>query len=271
MRGLHRGAAGHASASRVAVGAALALSLAFALGACTIAPWDAAESGNGETTDDGGVSATAVPPLAIGASTLPATGAGAKTAPGFYRVKPGDTLDGVAKAYRQRRADLLSWNKLPADGKIRVGQLLRIAPLAATGGVPAAATPTPAAPAPARAKARFVWPIDGSVAQSFKGKSKGVVIAGPADQQVRAAAAGRVVYAGSGMKSYGKLVVVKHGANLVTAYGHNGKLLVKQGDPVKQGQPIAMSGTDGAGISALIFEVRENGKPVDPLAWLPKL
>ncbi|WP_162175002.1 peptidoglycan DD-metalloendopeptidase family protein [Paraburkholderia mimosarum] len=210
------------------------------------------------------MSATAVPPQVIDASTLPATGAGAKTASGFYRVKPGDTLDGVAKAHRQRRADLLSWNKLPADGKIRVGQLLRIAPPAATGGVPSD-------PAPARAKPPFVWPIEGSVAQSFKGKSKGVVIAGPADQQVRAAAAGRVVYAGSGMKSYGKLVVVKHGANLVTAYGHNGKLLVKQGDTMKQGQPIAMSGTDGAGISALIFEVRENGKPVDPLAWLPKL
>ena len=267
MRGLHGGAARHASASRVAAGTALALTFVLALGACTITPWSAAESGEGETVGDDGVNAAAVPPQPIGASTLPATGAAANTAPGFYRVKPGDTLNRVAKAHRQRRADLLSWNKLPADAKIQVGQILRIAPPAATGVAPAAATPTPAA---ARAKAPFVWPIDGSVAQPFKGKSKGVVIAGPADQQVRAAAAGRVVYAGSGMKSYGKLVVVKHGANLVTAYGHNGKLLVKQGDPVKQGQPIAMSGTDGAGISTLMFEVRENGKPVDPLPWLPK-
>jgi len=96
------------------------------------------------------------------------------------------------------------------------------------------------------------------------------VIAGPAGQQVKATASGRVVYAGSGMNSYGRLVIVRHDAHLITVYGRNGKLLVKEGETVKQGQPIAVSATDSAGNASLVFEVRENGKPVDPLARLPK-
>jgi lipoprotein NlpD len=135
---------------------------------------------------------------------------------------------------------------------------------------PATAAKAEAPKAAARTNARFIWPIEGSVAQPFKAKSKGMVIAGPAGQEVKAAASGRVVYAGSGMKAYGKLVIVKHDAHLITAYGRNAKLLVAEGATVKQGQPIAMSGTDGAGISTLMFEVRDNGKPVDPMQWLPK-
>jgi lipoprotein NlpD len=309
MRGLHQGAARRATAGRVALGAALAL----ALGACTLTPWRTAATGETEDAADTGVTASAVQAHAITASTLPASGgAGAPAAAtgataGFYRVKPGDTLYHVAKANGQRPADLVSWNKLPADGKIQVGQLLRVAPPVAAaapaasppGAAATAATPVAQAPpvasapksaaaarddtpqpvaaakadtpkAAARTNARFIWPIEGSVAQPFKAKSKGVVIAGPAGQEVKAAAAGRVVYAGSGMKAYGKLVIVKHDARLITAYGRNGKLLVKEGEAVKRGQAIAMSGTDGAGISALMFEVRENGKPVDPLPWLPK-
>ncbi|MEM5318596.1 peptidoglycan DD-metalloendopeptidase family protein [Paraburkholderia sp. JHI869] len=287
-------------ASRVAVGAtlALAITLEFALSGCTVTPWRTAQSEEVEPAAETGVTTTAVPPPAIAASALPAKEAAPETPSGFYRVKSGDTLYRIAKATGQRPADLASWNKLPADGKVQVGQLLRVAPpAAAPGATPAATTAKPAAapagsaattpatasanavtappaatpkPAAARSNARFVWPIEGSVAQPFKGKSKGVVIAGPPGQQVKAAAAGRVVYAGSGMKAYGKLVIVKHDARMVTAYGRNAKLLVKEGDTVKQGQAIAVSGTDGAGISTLMFEVRENGKPVDPFAWLPK-
>ncbi|WP_233884051.1 M23 family metallopeptidase [Paraburkholderia flagellata] len=303
MRGQHRGATRRAEALRIAVGAtfALAITLEFTLSGCTITPWRTAQSDEAGTAADTGVTTTAVPPPAVAASALPASGAAAGTSPsGFYRVKSGDTLYRIAKASGQRPADLVSWNKLPADGKVQVGQLLRVAPPAAATATatapvsttakpsaaqsakaattPATATATAASAPPAatpksaatRSNARFIWPIEGSVAQPFKGKSKGVVIAGPPDQQVKAAASGRVVYAGSGMKAYGKLVIVKHDVRLVTAYGRNARLLVKEGDAVKQGQAIAVSGTDGAGISALMFEVRENGKPTDPLAWLPK-
>ncbi|CAD6556113.1 hypothetical protein LMG27952_05967 [Paraburkholderia hiiakae] len=303
MRGQYQGATRRAEASRIAVGATLALAIALdlTLSGCTITPWRPAQSDEAGEAADAGVTTTAVPPPAVGASALPSGSGAAETSPsGFYRVKSGDTLYRIAKASGQRPADLVSWNKLPADGKVQVGQILRVAPPAAAtaaaaapatttakpsaakaanaettpatpsataASAPPAATPKPAA---ARSNARFIWPIEGSVAQPFKGKSKGVVIAGPPGQQVKAAASGRVVYAGSGMKEYGKLVIVKHDARLVTAYGRNARLLVKEGDVVKQGQAIAVSGTDGAGISALMFEVRENGKPVDPLAWLPK-
>lgn len=304
MRGQHRQATRRATASRIAVGAtlALAITLEFTLSGCTITPWRTAERDESGTAADAGVTTTAVSPPAVAASALPASSAAAGTSPsGFYRVKSGDTLYRIAKASGQRPADLVSWNKLPADGKVQVGQILRIAPPAAAAATttapasttakpsaaqaakaattPATATATAASAPPAatpksaatRSNARFIWPIEGSVAQPFKGKSKGVVIAGPPDQQVKAAASGRVVYAGSGMKAYGKLVIVKHDVRLVTAYGRNARLLVKEGDAVKQGQAIAVSGTDGAGISALVFEVRENGKPADPLAWLPKV
>ena len=304
MRGQHQGATRRATASRIAVGAtlALAITLEFTLSGCTITPWRTAQSDEAGTAADAGVTTTAVPPAAVAASALPASSAAAGTSTsGFYRVMSGDTLYRIAKASGQRPADLVSWNKLPADGKVQVGQLLRVAPPAAATGAtatapaittakpsaapsakaattPATATATAASAPPAatpksaatRSNARFIWPIEGSVAQPFKGQSKGVVIAGPPDQQVKAAASGRVVYAGSGMKAYGKLVIVKHDVRLVTAYGRNARLLVKEGDAVKQGQAIAVSGTDGAGISALMFEVRENGKPTDPLAWLPK-
>ncbi len=303
MRGQHQEATQRAMASRVVVGATLALAIAleFTLSGCTITPWRTAASDEAGTAADTGVTTTAVPPPAVAASTLPAKPAAAEASPsGLYRVKSGDTLYHIAKASGQRPADLVSWNKLPADGKVQVGQLLRVAPPAATAATtvapantpakpsaaqatkpaatPATATATAASappavtpkPAAARSNARFIWPIEGSVAQPFKGKSKGVVIAGPPGQQVKAAASGRVVYAGSGMQAYGKLVIVKHDARLVTAYGRNARLLVKEGDAVKQGQAIAVSGTDGAGISTLMFEVRENGKPVDPLAQLPK-
>ncbi|CAG9272886.1 M23 family metallopeptidase [Paraburkholderia unamae] len=313
MRGLHQ------EAARLARGAALALAFAVALSACTITPWRSAETGETDQAEDGAVTARAVQPPAVAAAALPASGSAAEAAPGFYRVKPGDTLTRIAKANGQKPATLINWNKLPADGKIQIGQLLRVAPSAAVAAASSPGAPLPpilplssgssgssvppvagAATAPAatpatvvspgapkavaakpaakpaaataaeRPSARFIWPIEGSVAQPFKGKSKGVVIAGPAGQQVKAAAAGRVVYAGSGMKAYGKLVIVRHDAHLLTAYGRNGKLLVKEGETVKQGQAIATSGTDGAGISTLMFEVRENGKPVDPLASLPK-
>ncbi len=275
------------------------------LAACTFTPWQSL----GRPGDDGGAAAsgavasgaadsateasTAAAPVASPILTpspkvvaeVPAAGAGKA----FYRVKAGDTLYHIAAAHGQRAADIVAWNKLPASGKVNVGQLLRVAPpakSAATAPAPAPAAPTPppatapaertaAAPPAAKPRAattsRFVWPMNGSVATTFApGKSRGIVIAGAPGEPVKAAAAGRVVYAGSGIQGYGKLVIVKHDARLVTAYGRNGRLLVKQGDAVRQGQTIATSGADAAGVGTLLFEVRENGKPVDPQARLPR-
>ncbi|MDF0504541.1 peptidoglycan DD-metalloendopeptidase family protein, partial [Burkholderia cenocepacia] len=127
-------------------------------------------------------------------------------------------------------------------------------------------------PAAAAQPGSLAWPATGVVATPFAaGKTRGVVIAasGP-DHSVRAAANGRVVYAGSGVKAYGPLVILKHDNGLITAYGHNGKLLVNEGDAVRQGQPVAEMGTDASGRSTFEFEVRQNGKVVDPMNFLPR-
>ena len=99
---------------------------------------------------------------------------------------------------------------------------------------------------------------------------KGIDIGGHADQPVKAAAHGKVVYAGSGLVGYGRLIIVKHNENLLSAYGHNNKLLVKEGEQVSAGQMIAKMGSSGTNRNELYFEIRKNGKPTDPLKYLPK-
>ncbi|ALE59333.1 peptidoglycan DD-metalloendopeptidase family protein [Paraburkholderia sp. RL17-368-BIF-A] len=200
---------------------------------------------------------------------------------GFYRVNPGDTLTAIAHDFGRDASAIAQWNRLSADGSLRAGQILRVAPPAATQNV-AAATDQRAATAAdkhtdaalttaADAKARLAWPVSGAVTEPFvAGKTKGVTIATRAGEQVRAAASGRVVYAGGGIAGYGQLIIVKHDSHLLTAYGNNRALLVKEGAPVKKGQAIAEVSADAAGDASVHFEVRKDGKPVDPLAYLPK-
>jgi lipoprotein NlpD len=100
--------------------------------------------------------------------------------------------------------------------------------------------------------------------------NKGVDISGRLGDPVYAAAPGRVVYSGSGLRGYGKLIIVKHNNRYLSAYAHNHRLLVKEGDPVANGQRIAQMGRTDANRVKLHFEIRRNGKPVDPLSYLPK-
>jgi lipoprotein NlpD len=114
------------------------------------------------------------------------------------------------------------------------------------------------------------WPATGKVVGNFA-QTKGVDIAGKAGDPVLAAADGRVVYVGSGLRGYGQLVIVKHDANLLSVYAHNQKILVKEGQNVKRGQKIAEMGKTDSDSVKLHFEVRRQGKPpVDPLDYLPK-
>ena len=119
----------------------------------------------------------------------------------------------------------------------------------------------------------WVWPTRGRVLTPFQpsgtGK-RGIDIGGHEDQPVKAAANGKVVYAGSGLVGYGRLIIVKHNENLLSAYGHNNKLLVKEGEHVAAGQMIAEMGSSGTNRNELYFEIRKNGKPTDPLRYLPK-
>tara|TARA_Y100000588_G_C14219222_1_gene910275 strand:+ start:140 stop:952 length:813 start_codon:yes stop_codon:yes gene_type:complete len=117
----------------------------------------------------------------------------------------------------------------------------------------------------------WVWPADGKVLVSFKNSgNKGIDIAGKLGHPVRAAADGKVVYSGGGLIGYGELIIIKHNKHYLSAYGHNNNLIVKQGDIVVSGQHIADMGRSGTDIIKLHFEIRRDGKPVDPIRYLPK-
>lgn len=195
---------------------------------------------------------------------------------GYYRVNPGDTVAGIAAAFGQRKQDIADWNHIAADVPPLPGQVLRVAPQPAAQAMsPGAGTAANGANGMAGANAapavRLAWPVQGPVLKPFvAGKTNGIVIGGTEGETVKAAAAGRVVYAGTGLEAYGPLVIVKHNDSLITAYGHNSKLLVKEDDAVAQGQAIAEMGADAKGAGTLEFEVRRDGKPVDPLGYLPR-
>jgi lipoprotein NlpD len=146
----------------------------------------------------------------------------------------------------------------------------------ASGATPATASASPpVAPSPSSAASgeddlAWIWPAQGSTLAGFdEAKNKGVDIAGKAGDPVLAAAAGRVVYAGSGLRGYGNLIILKHNNTYLTAYAHNQALLVKEDQTVRQGQKIAEMGSTDADRVKLHFEIRRNGKPVDPVRYLP--
>ncbi len=136
----------------------------------------------------------------------------------------------------------------------------------------------PAAPAPdatrdADDKIDWLWPARGELLYRFgeSGKLKGIGVGGKVGQPIVAAGGGKVVYAGSGLRGYGKLVIVKHNETFLSVYAHNSALTVKEGDPVRRGQKIAEMGDTDAARVALHFEIRRFGKPLDPLSQLPRL
>lgn len=208
--------------------------------------------------------------------------------PGFYRVQPGDTLSGIARSNGQSNRDLIAWNNLTDPNHIEVNQTLRVVPpradsavAPASASVPApapvgagpavASTSAPAEPVASGASSiALAWPARGPLLSRFDDtRNKGIDIGGAAGEPVRAAATGRVVYAGNGLRGYGNLIIVKSDANFLTAYAHNRDLKVKEGDSVTKGQEIAEMGNSDSDRVKLHFEVRRDGKPVDPLRYLP--
>lgn len=229
--------------------------------------------------------------------------------PGYFTVRPGDTLIRVGLETGQNWKDLVKWNNLENPNVLEVGQVLRVVapgvdpsatatrpvtsgkvearPLdapkesakpasaaSAPATPPVAATPTPA-PAPTASNGgdddvSWLWPASGQVVSRFdEARSKGLGIAGKAGDPVLAAADGRVVYAGSGLRGYGNLVILKHNNTYLTAYAHNQALLVKEEQTVKRGQKIAEMGATDSDRVKLHFEIRKQGKPVDPEKLLP--
>jgi len=246
--------------------------------------------------------AATTPPVSVpadGAKVLPGTENAGK--PGYYTVKPGDTMIRIGLEQGQNWRDIVRWNGIENPNLIEVGQVLRVIPpqadaaaLASQGvappkveskpldapppvapsPVPAASAPAavvaPAAPTQADDEPAWAWPSAGTVLAGFEeGKQKGLAIAGKAGDPVLAAADGRVVYAGSGLRGYGNLVIVKHNNTYLTAYAHNQTLLVKEDQAVRRGQKIAEMGSSDAERVQLHFEIRRQGKPVDPARLLP--
>jgi len=206
------------------------------------------------------------------------------------RVQRGDTLYGLAFRNGIDFRDLAAWNGIGSPYTIYPGQTLRLYPssgsrpstgTAATGTAPRPAPPpattsTPKPPPPQAAPVNsgfsWRWPADGHVIGRFvagDATRQGIDIAGSGGQAVRAAADGVVVYSGAGLVGYGELIIVKHSEAWLSAYGHNRKRLVNEGQNVKAGQQIAEMGSTGAAREMLHFEIRYNGKPVDPQQYLP--
>ncbi len=204
-------------------------------------------------------------------------------------VRSGETLFKIAWRYGRDYRDLARWNNLGDGSLIYPGQVIRLnAPprSASRGTSPASAPAGPVAgsprPAPSTAPLPrlpteppppWEWPASGGVAVEFgerPGTGTGILIGGAVGQPVRAAASGRVVYSGSGLIGYGQLIILRHNETYLSAYGHNASLLVREGDAVHKGQPIATMGEGPGRAPRLHFEIRENGQPVDPLQYLPR-
>lgn len=201
---------------------------------------------------------------------------------GSYTVRKGDTLFSIAWRYGRDYRELAKINGIRRPYTIYVGQRIS---LSRTGSVKhkAAAIAPPsvaqkktvvkpnAQPVMAAGPLHWQWPIKGALIGRFNGQSnKGIDIKGKAGQPVFAAADGVVVYAGSGLIGYGNLVIVKHSEAFLSAYAHNKKIMVSEKHSVKAGQKIAEIGSSGTSENKLHFEIRKNGKPVNPLWYLPK-
>jgi len=281
---------GKASVQRLMIGLALSALLA----GCSSAPKNGVRvvdrNGNATTT---AASATPQKPM---------------TTTGQHVVARGDTLFSIAFRYGWDWKALAARNNIPEPYTIHVGQAIRFDsrsnstptavastsstaspsskftitrhPANAASGTTttsqaAAQTPAAAAPMPPAGPAPkgWAWPSNGILIGKFSSNgslNKGIDIAGDLGQPVLAASDGSVVYAGSGLRGYGELVIIKHSDTYVSAYGHNRRLLVREGQQVKVGQTIAEMGSTGTDRVKLHFEIRRQGKPVDPLQFLPR-
>ena len=200
-----------------------------------------------------------------------------------YVVRPQDTLYSIAWRYGLDFRDLARWNNIGPDFRITVGQSLILtpgspaapsvprAPVATAPRPPASKPPVRSLPAPtAPAAPGWAWPTDRSgTPRPVSGG--GVLLSGHIGQDIRAAAAGRVVYNGSGIRGYGNLIIIKHGENLLSAYAHNRDSLVHDGQQVALGEVIGHMGEGAPQKPVLYFEIRRDGKPIDPLRFLPDM
>ena len=250
----------------------------------------------------------ALEPTAATSKPLPGSENAGK--PGYYTVKPGDTLIRIGLDNGQNWRDIVRWNKLENPNQIEVGQVLQVVaapsssaasdsgvvsrPVATAnvaplppGSAPIAPHPSAAATAPNTAAPNtaanattsaagdeelvWLWPTGGGLLRGFDElNNKGLDLGGKLGDPVLAAMDGRVVYAGAGLRGYGNLIILKHNNTYLSAYAHNQTLLVKEDQTVHKGQKIAEMGSSDTDRVKLHFEIRRQGKPVDPAKYLPQ-
>ncbi len=216
---------------------------------------------------------------------------------GSYVVRPQDTLYSIAFRFGRDWKELAASNGIAAPYTIKPGQVIYLSKKKTTAAASKPATPVrqpttaskpaakpaakpatapvskPVASKPAAAPTgKWLWPAEGSVISRFSSSTtlnKGIDIAGQIGQPVKSTAKGTVVYAGSDLRGYGELIIIKHDDTYISAYGHNRRLLVNEGQQVAAGQQIAEMGSTGTDRVKLHFEIRRQGSPVDPLQYLP--
>ncbi|MDO9405999.1 MAG: peptidoglycan DD-metalloendopeptidase family protein [Polaromonas sp.] len=296
-----------ASASPFVFGTRLArVAISGFVVACLLAAGCSSRTPTRAPVEDRGTGLTRPAPGAVDAGLLkPLPGIENAGKPGYYTIKPGDTLIRIGLDTGQNWRDIVRWNALENPNLIEVGQVLRVVPpgnentqvvtrpvtsstitatTATTGtmapaqpasaarpaSTPAVAAATPGAAATSDDDIGWIWPAQGTLLAGFdEAKNKGYDISGRSGDPVVASADGRVVYAGAGLRGYGNLIILKHNNTFLTAYAHNQTLLVKEDQTVKKGQKIAEMGSSDTDRVKLHFEIRRQGKPVDPSRYLP--
>ena len=190
------------------------------------------------------------------------------------RLKPPAKSQAAAAAPQASRPKTAT-HKTSQPKPRNASQVRPKAPAAAPKQAAATASPSASRPSPpaSAANIKWSWPARGRLIRGYKPKSagkKGVAIAGRTGDSVRAAASGKVVYSGSGLSGYGRLIIIKHNKDFLSAYAHNRKLIAREGQWVEKGEVIAQMGSSGTDRTRLHFEIRKQGRPVDPLRYLPK-
>ncbi len=204
-----------------------------------------------------------------------------------YRVQKSDTLYSIAFRFGLDVNQLATINNIPSPYRVHPGQMINLLPGATDSTIQIVSAPvplvkpqtpppvqTPVQPQPVATGrvGQWAWPASGKIISPFSdtyGGNKGIDIGGKLGDPVSATAAGKVVYCGTGLRGYGLLIIIKHNQQYLSAYAHNSRALVKEGDVVKQGQVIAKMGSSDATHVMLHFEIRQSGRPVDPLGLLP--
>ncbi|MBI5936235.1 MAG: peptidoglycan DD-metalloendopeptidase family protein [Betaproteobacteria bacterium] len=198
----------------------------------------------------------------------------------YYLVQPGDTLHKIAYEFGLDVRDLAAWNELSDPNHIRAGERLRVLPprvgkvaaSAPEAGRKADKNASKPAPDMDSEPTSWVWPLRGKLLEGFNESvgNKGIDIAGVIGEPIVATTNGVVVYTGVGLRGYGKLTIIRHSSTALSAYAHQSRILVSEGQVVSQGQKIGEVGDSDAERVKLHFEIRRLGRPVDPLLYLSK-